>query len=61
MTGKVCTTVLFLGMIALVLFPAMPSVGVTVIVSVCAVFMLISLVSYILCYFRHSSHIKDLT
>jgi len=61
MTGKVCTTVLFLGMIALVVFPSMPTVGVTVIVSVCAVFMLISLVSYILCYVRHSSHIKDMT
>ena len=61
MTGKVCTTVLFLGMIALVVFPAMPPAGVMGIVLICAVFMLISLVSYILCYVRHSAHIKDLT
>ena len=59
MTGKVCTTVLFLGMIALVVFPKMPAPGVAVIVSVCAVFMAVSLVSYILCYVKNSSHIKD--
>ena len=59
MPGKVCTVVLFLGMIALVVYPAVPPVGVTAIVWVCAVFMLISLASYVRCYIRPSSHIKD--
>ncbi len=59
-TGKICTTVLFLGMIALVIFPKLPTVGTLLIVSVCAVFMVISLISYMLCYFRSSSHIQDI-
>ncbi len=59
-TGKICTTVLFLGMIALVVFPNLPAAGMAVILAVCAVFMAISLVSYILCYFRSSTHIKDM-
>ena len=58
--GKICTTVLFLGMIALVVFPHMPPLGWFTIVAICGVFMIISLVSYILCYLRPADHICDL-
>ncbi len=60
LTGKICTTVLFVSMIALVLFPELPTPWTVGIVAVCAVFMLISLLSYIRCYRRPSHHIQDL-
>ena len=59
--GKACTTVLFTGMIALVIFPEMPGVWRTVIVSVCSLFMVISLVAYAICYFRRSPRIRDIS
>lgn len=58
--GKICTTVLFLSMFVLVIFRDLSPFWVSVIVWVCSVFMVISLVSYALCYFRRSSHIKDI-
>lgn len=58
--GKICTTVLFLSMIVLVIFRDLPSPWVYTIVAICSVFMVISLVAYALCYFRRSSHIKDI-
>ena len=58
--GKARTVVLFTGMIALVVFPEIPSVWKTVILIVCAVFMVISLVAYAICYFRRS-HIRDIS
>ena len=59
-TGKICTTVLFVSMIALVVFRDLSHTAIVAIVGVCAVFMLISLISYAMCYFRQSSHIKDI-
>ncbi|MBE6636430.1 MAG: CDP-alcohol phosphatidyltransferase family protein [Ruminococcaceae bacterium] len=59
-TGKVCTTVLFVSMIALVVFPTMPKNGQIALCFICAVFMAISLVSYILCFFRRKEHIRDI-
>ena len=57
--GKVCTTVLFAGMITLVLFPHLPTKATVAIVAICAVFMLISLASYIHCYCHPSTHIRS--
>ena len=51
MAGKVCTTVLFISLIALVLFPLVDDTVVSVIAAVDAVFLAISFVSYILAYF----------
>ncbi len=59
--GKICTTVLFLGTIALMLFPGMAPLYRLMIVVVCAVFMLISLVSYAVCFIRRSPHIRDIS
>lgn len=61
-TGKICTAVLFVGMVALVVFSGtIPKTGVYTIVSVCTVFMLISLISYAKCFFTASEHIRNIS
>ena len=56
--GKICTTVLFVSMIALVVFPDMKRFVRIIIVCVCSAFMLNSLYSYAKCY-RQQDHIAD--
>ena len=51
MAGKVCTTVLFISLIALVLFPNMNPAAVNFIALVDSVFLFISFINYILAYF----------
>lgn len=60
MAGKVCTTVLFVSLIALVLFPGLPSRAVDLIALVDAAFLLISFVSYIHAYFGRNPKVQDL-
>ena len=60
MAGKVCTTVLFVSLIALVLFPNVDSAAVSIIAAVDAVFLGISFVSYILAYFGKNAKVQDL-
>ena len=60
MAGKVCTTVLFISLIALVLFPLVDDTVVSVIAAVDAVFLAISFVSYILAYFGKNAKVQDL-
>ncbi len=59
-TGKICTTILFISLILLVLIPDMDPKSVEIITIVDAVFMLISFVHYALTYFRKTSMIQDL-
>ncbi|MBE6581857.1 MAG: CDP-alcohol phosphatidyltransferase family protein [Ruminococcaceae bacterium] len=58
--GKICTTVLFVSMAALVVFENIPTGGVYSIVAICSVFMIISLISYAKCFFTASEHIRDI-
>ncbi len=58
--GKLCTAVLFISMTAIMVFHDMPSVILNIVIGVCFVFMMISFVSYALCYLKHSPHIKDI-
>lgn len=58
--GKICTTVLFISLIALVMIPQMPYDIVTLIAAVDAMFMLISFVSYVLAYFGKDKKIHDI-
>ena len=58
--GKICTTVLFISMAALVVFKNIPTGGVYSIVAICSVFMIISLISYAKCFFTASEHIRDI-
>lgn len=60
MAGKVCTTVLFVSLIAMVLFPEMDPRLVDIIALTNTVFLLISFVSYILAYFGRNRKIRDL-
>lgn len=50
MTGKICTTVLFISLIALVVFPTMNETIVNIIVIVDAIFMLIAFIDYLIVY-----------
>ena len=60
MAGKVCTTVLFISLIALVLFPNLDSVVVNWIALIDALFLSISFISYILAYFGKHQKVQDL-
>ena len=59
-TGKICTTVLFVSLIALVLFPEMNEMLVDAIVLADAGFLLFSFISYILAYFGKNTKVQDL-
>lgn len=60
MAGKVCTTVLFISLIALVLFPNMNPAAVNFIALVDSVFLFISFINYILAYFGRNKKIQDM-
>ena len=60
MAGKICTTVLFVSLIGLVLFPDLHPVAVDAIAIVDGVFLLISFVSYIFAYYGKNTKIQDL-
>ena len=50
LSGKICTTILFVSLILMVMIPTLSQKAVTIIAIVDAVFMLISFVHYILAY-----------
>lgn len=60
MAGKVCTTVLFTSLIALVLLPDMNELLVDIIVIADAGFLLFSFICYILAYFGKNAKIQDM-
>ena len=59
-SGKICTTVLFLSLIAMVVFPNLTMDQVTIITIVDIVFMLIAFAEYLMVYIRRSSHIRNI-
>lgn len=59
-TGKVCTTVLFVSLILMVMLPNMNSGWITAIVAIDCVFMLVSFIDYARTYFTHGTKIQDL-
>ncbi len=58
--GKICTTVLFVSMIILILLPNLKKNVVYILLSVCAIFMIISFVEYFLQYFKRQDQIENL-
>ena len=60
MAGKICTTVLFVSLIALVLFPGLPHNAVTAIALVDTGFLVFSFISYILAYFGKNTKVQDM-
>lgn len=59
-TGKICTTVLFISLILMVLLPDMSQTAIHIITIVDCVFMLISFVDYARTYFTHGAKIQDI-
>lgn len=60
MVGKVCTTVLFVSLIALVLFPEMEPALVNAIALVDGIFLFVSFWNYIFAYFGKHTKVQDL-
>lgn len=60
MAGKICTTVLFVSLIALVLFPGVSSAVVNAIAVIDTAFLVVSFISYILAYFGKNTKVQDL-
>lgn len=60
MAGKICTTVLFVSLIALVLVPQMRAEVVNMIAVIDTVFLGISFVCYILAYFGKKVRVQDI-
>jgi cardiolipin synthase len=58
--GKICTTILFVSLILLVMLPEIPYAYVVLIVSVDAVFMLISFSHYALTYYKKTPMIQNI-
>lgn len=60
MPGKICTTVLFISLIALVLFPNMSSIAVNLISVTDTLFLAIAFSSYIAVYLGRNTKLKDI-
>lgn len=60
MAGKICTTVLFVSLITLVLFPGIPHGAVNAIALVDTGFLIFSFINYILAYFGRNTKVQDM-
>ena len=60
MTGKICTTILFISLILLVMIPEIPLKIVTVIAIIDALFMLAAFADYVISYFRRHSDFQSI-
>ena len=60
MSGKVCTTILFLSLIILVMLPTLSETVILIITIVDSVFMINAFIQYILAYFGKTNHIHDI-
>lgn len=60
MAGKVCTTILFISLILMVLFPTIDSKVVDIIAVTDSVFLIISFVSYVFAYYGKNTKVQDM-
>lgn len=60
LTGKICTTILFVSLILMVMIPTLSLKTINIIATVDAVSMMIAFVDYIIVYFRKDSKFQDL-
>ena len=60
LTGKICTTVLFVSLIILIMIPTMAEEHVAIITAIDIAFMIISFIGYILIYCGKIQRIQDL-
>ena len=59
-TGKICTTVLFLSLISMVIFPEMTVRQVEIIAVIDLIFMVMAFTEYALAYFSKKNHFQDI-
>ncbi|MBQ9761580.1 MAG: CDP-alcohol phosphatidyltransferase family protein [Oscillospiraceae bacterium] len=59
MTGKICTTILFVSLILMVLMPQLNETAIMIIAIIDGAFLLIAFVDYVLAYFRQTSKLTD--
>ncbi len=59
-SGKICTTVLFVSLIAMMVFPTIPESVVNIIAIVDGILLLVAFVDYVLAYFRKPTMITDI-
>ncbi len=59
-SGKICTTVLFISLIVMVMLPGLSTKAVNIIVAVDAVFMLIAFAEYVIAYFFMDNKFQSL-
>lgn len=60
MSGKVCTTVLFISLIVMVLLPGLSELITDIITAVCLIFLLVAFIDYIRAYFGSNKKVQDL-
>ena len=61
LTGKVCTTVLFISLILIVMIPSLSEDIVNIIVAIDSVFMVIAFVDYIYVYYHKKNKFQSIT
>ena len=59
-TGKVCTTILFLSLILMVLVPGLPSEYVNIIAIIDGIFLMIAFIDYAVAYRKHENHFQQI-
>ncbi len=60
LTGKICTTVLFVSLILLVMIPNLPETTVNIVAIVDTVFMLVSFGDYLITYYKRDNKFQSL-
>ena len=60
MSGKVCTTILFLSLIVLVMLPTLSETVILIITIIDSIFMINAFIQYILAYFGKTNFIHDI-
>ena len=60
MSGKICTTVLFVSLILMVMIPNLPAIAINVIAVIDTIFMLISFMDYLITYFKRENKFQSL-
>lgn len=60
LSGKICTTVLFISLILMVMIPEMDDLVINILTAINCIFMLISFIGYARIYYTHSPMIQEL-
>ena len=59
-SGKVCTTVLFICLIVMVLFPNLSSTAISILAAIDALFMVVAFINYVIAYFARENKFQSI-